>query len=147
MVSIFLACVASVSVWFRSKERPRNGILGFGSARNETRTSPRSFTYAIFRAIFDSCSSFFAPKPHENARYAGYYFPSCLFHAIQNIERSLGIYMYMHNLENACNKLSAITMLGTHSRKRPPVVRFSTTKSSHFNYGRFDCMPDSFSRR
>ena len=32
-----LACVASVSVWFRSKERPGNGILGFGRARNETR--------------------------------------------------------------------------------------------------------------
>ena len=32
-----LACVASVSVWFRSKERPRNGILGFGRAKNETR--------------------------------------------------------------------------------------------------------------
>jgi len=30
----YLACVASVSVWFRSKERPRNGILGFGRARN-----------------------------------------------------------------------------------------------------------------
>ena len=29
-----VACVASVSVWFRSKERPRNGILGFGRARN-----------------------------------------------------------------------------------------------------------------
>ena len=28
-----LACVASVSVWFRSKERPRNGILGFGRPR------------------------------------------------------------------------------------------------------------------
>ena len=32
-----LACVASVSVLFRSKGRPRNGILGFGRARNETR--------------------------------------------------------------------------------------------------------------
>ena len=31
-----VACVASVSVWFRSKERPGNGILGFGRARNET---------------------------------------------------------------------------------------------------------------
>ena len=50
-----VACVASVSVWFRSKERPRNGILGFGRARSETR--------AIFRAVFDSRSSFFAPKP------------------------------------------------------------------------------------
>ena len=32
-----VACVASVSVLFRSKERPRNEILGFGRARNETR--------------------------------------------------------------------------------------------------------------
>ena len=30
-----LAYVASVSVWFQSKERPRNGILGFGRARDE----------------------------------------------------------------------------------------------------------------
>ena len=27
---------------------------------------------AIFRAVFDSPSSFFAPKPHGNACYAGY---------------------------------------------------------------------------
>ena len=86
-----VAFVASVSVWFRSKERPRNGILGFGRARNETRAKHwkweegegeegnavsfpppfRSFTYAIFRAVFDSRSSFFAPKPHGNACYAG----------------------------------------------------------------------------
>ena len=32
-----LACVASVSVRFRSKERLRNGILSFDRARNETR--------------------------------------------------------------------------------------------------------------
>ena len=31
------ACVASISVRFKSKERPRNRILGFGRARNETR--------------------------------------------------------------------------------------------------------------
>ena len=77
----FLAWVASVSVWFRSKERPRNGILGFGRATNETRAKkmkvppPRSFTYAIFRAVFDSRSSFFAPKPHGNACYVGEIFP------------------------------------------------------------------------
>ena len=35
--SITPACVASVSVWFRSKKRSRNGIFGFGRARNETR--------------------------------------------------------------------------------------------------------------
>ena len=33
---------------------------------------PRSFTCAIFRAVFDSRASFFAPKPHGNACYAGY---------------------------------------------------------------------------
>ena len=27
LIPVILACVASVSVWFRSKERPRNGIL------------------------------------------------------------------------------------------------------------------------
>ena len=32
-----LACIASISVWFQSKERRRNGILDFGHARNETR--------------------------------------------------------------------------------------------------------------
>ena len=32
---------------------------------------PRSFTCAIFRAVLDSRSSFFAPKPHGNACYAG----------------------------------------------------------------------------
>ena len=36
-VSKLIACVASVSVRFRSKERPRNGILSFDRARNETR--------------------------------------------------------------------------------------------------------------
>ena len=34
------------------------------------------FTCAIFRAVFDSRSSFFAPKPHGNACYAGYYWGS-----------------------------------------------------------------------
>ena len=45
------------------KERPRREIFGFDRARNETR--------AIFRADFDSCSSFFAPEPQRNACYAG----------------------------------------------------------------------------
>ena len=80
-----LACVARVSIWFRTKERPSNGILGFGRARNETRAKKwkwgegegkapplsRSFTCAIFRAVFGSRSSFFAPKAHGNACYAG----------------------------------------------------------------------------
>ena len=36
--NIMIACVASVSVWFRSNERQRNGIFCFGRARNGTRT-------------------------------------------------------------------------------------------------------------
>ena len=66
-----IACVENVSVWFRSRERPRNGIFGFGRARKMERV-PHSFTRPIFRAVFDSRSSFFAPKPHGNACYAGY---------------------------------------------------------------------------
>ena len=34
-----LACVASVSFWFRNKERPRKEIFGFDRARNETRAN------------------------------------------------------------------------------------------------------------
>ena len=30
--NIMIACVANVSVWFRSNERPRNGIFCFGRA-------------------------------------------------------------------------------------------------------------------
>ena len=46
ILSSDLPCVASVSVWFRSKKRPRNAIC---------------------------LSLFFAPKPHGNACYAGYH--------------------------------------------------------------------------
>ena len=50
-----IACEASASVWFRSKKSPRNVILGFGRARNETRAKKNesgrsSFSGAIFRA-------------------------------------------------------------------------------------------------
>ena len=44
-----IACLASVSVWFRSKERPRNLILGFGCARNETRAK---VTFYHFKSNF-----------------------------------------------------------------------------------------------
>ena len=36
-VVVHLACVASVSVWFQSKEIPRKRTVGFDRARNETR--------------------------------------------------------------------------------------------------------------
>ena len=35
-----LACVASVSVWFRSKKSSWKGTFGFDRGRNETRTKP-----------------------------------------------------------------------------------------------------------
>ena len=34
---LVVACVVSVSVWSRSKERSRNGIFGFNGGRNGTR--------------------------------------------------------------------------------------------------------------
>ena len=68
------------------KNRPRNGISVLtaremkGEPKNErggrekTPPLPRSANCAIFRTVFDSCSSFFAPKPslRFDARYAGY---------------------------------------------------------------------------
>ena len=47
-------------------EEGRKGFLPFFP------TPSPLFTCVIFRAVFDSCSSFFAPKPHKNACYAGY---------------------------------------------------------------------------
>ena len=49
---ICIACVASVSVWFRSKERPWNGILGFGRARNETRAKKWKWGEALLLTLF-----------------------------------------------------------------------------------------------
>ena len=39
MIICNLACIASVPVWFRSKERARKGTFGFDPARNETRAT------------------------------------------------------------------------------------------------------------
>ena len=37
LVIILLACIASISVWFQSKEILRKGTFSFDRARNETR--------------------------------------------------------------------------------------------------------------
>ena len=81
---VLIACVASVSLWSKErpilapremKREPKNERGGRGRGREETFLSsplpPRSFTCTIFRAVFDFRSSFFAPKPHENACYLG----------------------------------------------------------------------------
>ena len=94
---ISLAYVASVSVWFRSKEKPRKGTFGFDRARNETRASllvaplfsrslasvagverGRCFSpppipfLRLPRRLRGLWLSFFSAKPHRNACYAGY---------------------------------------------------------------------------
>ena len=61
------------SGWF-SKSRGLPASVSFLSSPPPL----RSFTCAIFRAVFDSRSSCFAPKPHGNACYAGYVLFGCL---------------------------------------------------------------------
>ena len=51
-----VACVASVSVWFRGKERPRKGIFGFDSARNETRAKNAPFSRGVWLSSLVVCS-------------------------------------------------------------------------------------------
>ena len=52
---INIACVASASVWFRNNERPRrNGISGFGRAKNGTRASPLSYSRHFSRQRFST---------------------------------------------------------------------------------------------
>ena len=75
-----IACVASVSVLFPSKDRAKNGASkrgGGGEERKETFPSPSP----LFSSRFISRPaktenlvprSFFAPKQHGNACYAGY---------------------------------------------------------------------------
>ena len=46
-----LACIASVSVWFRSKERPTNGIFGFSRAKKGTRTKNPFFAPFFVRSL------------------------------------------------------------------------------------------------
>ena len=75
LMSLVVACVAS-GICFGDLAKRRlacvqfqfrfgaNEDFGFGRSRNGTST--------IFRTVFDSCSSFFAPKPRESACYADY---------------------------------------------------------------------------
>ena len=64
------------SVWAaremeREPKKKKRG--GRGRGRNlSSPPPPRSFPSAIFRAVFDSRSSFFGPKPRGKACYAGY---------------------------------------------------------------------------
>ena len=76
---LMLGCVASVSLWFRSKERPRNRpgnrIFGFGRARNGTRAKKfpiPSTPPALSLAPFLTRSLTLVPLSLLRACYAGY---------------------------------------------------------------------------
>ena len=57
--------------WNENQKKKKEG--GRGRGRNlSSPPPPHSFPSAIFRAVFDSRSSFFGPKPHGKACYAGY---------------------------------------------------------------------------
>ena len=71
---IWVACVASVSVWFRSKERPRNGILGFGRARNETRAKKCHFSRGLWLS-FSFFGSLLLNRTETLATQANHYWP------------------------------------------------------------------------
>ena len=67
-----LECIANVSIWFRSKKRPRNGILCFGRVKNDPPPSPLLF----YLLHFSRCLwlSFLVPcfEMHRNACCTGY---------------------------------------------------------------------------
>ena len=55
----WIVYVTSVSVWFQSKRKTEERDFRFWQREkcNEIQKTPLSFTRAIFRAVFDSCSS------------------------------------------------------------------------------------------
>ena len=75
---------------------------------------PRSFTCPIFPAVFDSCSSSFAPKQHRNACCAGY---GLLVNALNRIFKSnLSLDTFKWLLTKV--ELSCIRNIIPRSRKR-----------------------------
>ena len=48
-----LVCVTSVSVWFRSKERPKNGISGFGRPRSLLQNRTKTLATQFIRATLN----------------------------------------------------------------------------------------------
>ena len=67
-----LAFVASVSVWFRSKERPRKGTFGSDRTRNETRAKnllvpffSRSLTFVPRSLILNRTETLVTQAKHE----------------------------------------------------------------------------------
>ena len=116
-----LKCIASVSIWFRSKERPRNGIFGFWP-REKCPPPPCCFTWPIFRAVFDSRSSL------RNAQ-------KCLLHRLWTHKFHLNIiFLYLQIL----SKISAawqwtvcrrVGLFAADQKVDSPLAVFSDNKS------------------
>ena len=83
-----------------------------------------SFTCAIFRALLDSCSSFFAPKPHRNACYAGYPVPLLLTHPIFSSLREFQHGAFSRKHSRARRKLLHCR-LSTQSNAWRSILKFS----------------------
>ena len=69
--NIMIACVASVSVWFRSNERPRNGIFCFGRARNGTRSKNERGGRGRKETLVDKPRDFENPARQRAGRLIG----------------------------------------------------------------------------
>ena len=59
-MSRHLACVTSVSVWFRSRERSRNGILDFG--RREMKQEPKTESALLLTPFFARSLTLVPPR-------------------------------------------------------------------------------------
>ena len=66
-----IACVASVSVWFRSNERQKNGIFCFGRARNGTRTKNERGGRGRKETLADKPRDFENPARQRTGRLIG----------------------------------------------------------------------------
>ena len=72
---MFMSCMltqVSKRISLRSKRFRLVSDRGGGFLVLTAREMKREFTCAIFRAVFDSRSLFFAHRPHRNACYTGY---------------------------------------------------------------------------
>ena len=112
-----IVCAASVSVWFQSKERQRNGIFGFGRARNETR--------AWLAQLVEQCSVW---EPNNNTRL--FVFPYLMFRKPimhQSIERKPA-YWWRIKLTDEVKMTSSFVLPATVSKGRIQVDLHATRR-------------------
>ena len=62
-----VACVASVSVGFGSKERPRNGVFGILPARKMGREPKKERPSSPCNSLLPNCTETLATQANQNA--------------------------------------------------------------------------------